>query len=99
MSETVAQAGPSRASAAGPARSDQAYARVVPSLTRDEATDRASLLAVHSYDIDLDLTGAADGTEFGSTVRIRFTCRQPGAETFVELKDGTPDEVTLNGAA
>jgi aminopeptidase N len=71
----------------------------VPSLTRDEATDRADLLAVHSYDIDLDLTGAGDGTAFGSTVRIRFACRRPGAETFVELKDGTPTEVTLNGAA
>jgi hypothetical protein len=37
----------------------KAYARIVPSLTRDEATDRARLLSVQSYDIDLDLTGAA----------------------------------------
>jgi aminopeptidase N len=69
----------------------------VPSLTRDEAAARADLLAVRSYDVDLDLTGAGDGTRFESTVRISFTCGRPGAGTFVEMKDGTPREVTLNG--
>ena len=71
---------------------------MVSSLTRAEATDRADLLAVRSYDIDLDLT-AGGATEFGSTVRIRFASRRPGADTFVELKDGTPHEITLNGVA
>src|SRR4051812_15366256 len=62
-------------------------------LLREEAEERAALLDVASYEIDLDLTTEAD---FGSTVVIRFACRTPGATTFVEL-DGTPLEVTLNG--
>jgi aminopeptidase N len=62
-------------------------------LLRDEAEARAALIQVASYEIDLDLTAEED---FGSTVVIRFACRQPGTSTFVEL-DGTPLEVTLNG--
>jgi aminopeptidase N len=62
-------------------------------LLRDEATARAELLSIASYAVDLDLTAEAD---FGSTTVIRFTCRRPGATTFVEL-DGTPLDVTLNG--
>jgi aminopeptidase N len=62
-------------------------------LFRDEAEERSRLLEVASYDIDLDLTRDDD---FGSAVVVRFTCRQPGATTFIEL-DGTPLEVVLNG--
>ncbi|MCU1589865.1 MAG: Membrane alanyl aminopeptidase [Frankiales bacterium] len=62
-------------------------------LLREEAAARAGLLDVSSYDVDLDLTAAAD---FGSTSVIRFACRRPGAASFVEL-DGTPVEVVLNG--
>ena len=51
-------------------------------LTRDEARRRAELLSVASYDVHLDLT-ADDG--FDSTTTIRFSCREPGASTFVEL--------------
>jgi len=74
-----------------------AYARSVPSLTREEAAERADLLVVREYDIDLDVTGAADTTHFGSTVRIQFSCRRPGATTFVELKEATGVEAVLNG--
>ncbi|MDT7551239.1 MAG: aminopeptidase, partial [Actinomycetota bacterium] len=62
-------------------------------LLRAEAERRAALITVSSYDIDLDLTGADD---FGSSVVIRFACREPGAETFIEL-DAVPVEVVLNG--
>jgi aminopeptidase N len=62
-------------------------------LLRDEAEVRAELLAVTSYDVDLDLTASDD---FTSSVVVRFGCRHPGASTFVEL-DGTPLEVSLNG--
>ncbi|MDT7545273.1 MAG: aminopeptidase [Actinomycetota bacterium] len=62
-------------------------------LLRAEAERRAALITVSSYDIDLDLTGADD---FGSSVVIRFACREPGAQTFVEL-DAVPVEVVLNG--
>ncbi|MBA2956299.1 aminopeptidase N [Nocardioides sp. MAH-18] len=64
-------------------------------LTRDEAATRAALLDVTSYSIDLDLT-TGDKT-FGSTTTIRFTCAEPGAETFADLVDAIVHEITLNG--
>ena len=64
-------------------------------LTRDEAATRAALLDVTSYSIDLDLTTSE--TTFGSTTTIRFTCAEPGAETFADLVDATVHEITLNG--
>ena len=68
-------------------------------LTRDEAATRASLLDVTSYSIDLDLTAAPDAHHetFGSTTTIRFTCAQPGGETFADLVGATVHEITLNG--
>jgi aminopeptidase N len=70
-------------------------------LTRDEATARSALIDVTSYTIDLDLTKATeDGVKtFGSTSTITFTCREPGAETWVDLVDATVHEITLNGIA
>ncbi|HET7430000.1 MAG TPA: aminopeptidase N [Nocardioides sp.] len=64
-------------------------------LTREEAATRAALLDVTSYSIDLDLT-TGDKT-FSSTTTIRFTCRQPGAETFADLVGAIIHEITLNG--
>ncbi|HEY9252031.1 MAG TPA: aminopeptidase N, partial [Nocardioides sp.] len=66
-------------------------------LTRAEATARAALLDVLSYDIDLDLT---TGTEtFGSTTTITFTSTEAGASTFADLVGATVHEITLNGVA
>src|SRR3954447_21379926 len=67
----------------------------MPSLTRDEAADRAGLLTVRGYAIDLDLTLGATG--FGSTTVVRFGCTWPGAATFAELRPATLHAVTLNG--
>jgi aminopeptidase N len=64
-------------------------------LTREEAATRAALLDVTSYSIDLDLT-TGDKT-FESTTTMRFTCREPGAETFVDLVGAIIHEITLNG--
>ncbi len=64
-------------------------------LTRDEAGTRAALLAVDSYAVDLDLT-TGDET-FRSTTTLRFTCREPGRDTFAELVDATVHAITLNG--
>jgi aminopeptidase N len=64
-------------------------------LTREEAQTRASLLAVESYTIDLDLTTST--TTFASTTTIRFSCTQPGAETFADLVGATIHSITLNG--
>src|SRR5689334_4784609 len=68
-------------------------------LTRDDATARAALIDVTSYTVDLDLTRAEESgiQTFGSTSTIAFTCREPGAETWVDLVDATVHEITLNG--
>ncbi|MEZ0578551.1 aminopeptidase N [Nocardioides sp. MH1] len=68
-------------------------------LTREEATARAALIDVTSYTVELDLTQAeTDGVQtFGTTSTIAFTCREPGAETWVDLVDATVHEITLNG--
>jgi aminopeptidase N len=69
-------------------------------LTRDEATTRAALLEVHSYDIALDLTdpsGAAGATTFRSRSVIRFSARTPGTDSFVEVSAESVRSATLNG--
>ncbi len=52
-------------------------------LTRTEARERAGLVEVSSYDVDLDLTTGEE--TFASTTTVRFTCSDPGASTFVDL--------------
>ncbi|MFE0821151.1 aminopeptidase N [Streptomyces sp. NPDC058847] len=66
-------------------------------LTRDEAQTRVSLLDVHHYTIDLDLT-RGDET-FDSRTVIRFTVRDETAttDTFVEVKPAELRTVTLDG--
>ncbi|TDC52084.1 aminopeptidase N [Actinomadura sp. KC345] len=66
-------------------------------LTRDEARERARLLTVESYAVDLDLT--TGDTRFASTTVIRFASAEAGASTFVDLHDGVVREATLNGKA
>ncbi|MEU3792746.1 aminopeptidase N [Streptomyces fructofermentans] len=63
-------------------------------LTRDEAQTRATLLDVHRYRIELDLT-RGDET-FDSRTVITFTARADG-DTFVELKPAELRSVTLDG--
>jgi aminopeptidase N len=65
-------------------------------LTRDEARDRAGLLKVASYQVELDLTGPE--ATFGSVTSVRFSCARPGADTFIELTAPTVTQITLNGA-
>jgi aminopeptidase N len=67
----------------------------MPSLTRVEAAERAALLSVHAYTIDLDLTST--DAEFGSTTVVRFGCARPGADTFVEIHPSALHSATLNG--
>jgi len=64
-------------------------------LTRTEAAERANLLAVRGYEVDLDLTRGPD--VFRSTSRIEFSCARPGASTFLDLTASFVDEVVLNG--
>src|SRR6266566_2936283 len=53
----------------------------MPALTETEATARAALLDVASYDVFADLTAEP----VRSRTEIRFGCREPGAATFAEL--------------
>ena len=64
-------------------------------LTRDEARERADLLEVDTYTVDLDLT-TGDKT-FRSTTEIRFRCSQVGAASFADLVGAIVQTITLNG--
>ncbi len=66
-------------------------------LTHSEAKERATLIKVESYDIDLDLT-AGDET-FISKTTIRFAGLKPGASTFIDALGKSVISATLNGAA
>ncbi|MFI8170044.1 aminopeptidase N [Streptomyces sp. NPDC086081] len=69
-------------------------------LTREEAQQRAQLLAVDSYEIELDLSGAQEGGTYRSVTTVRFDVdADNGAETFIDLVAPAVHEVTLNGDA
>jgi aminopeptidase N len=70
-------------------------------LTRAEATERARLLTVASYDVALDLTdgaGAPGERTFRSTSTVRFTCAEPGSSTHLDLTAPSVRSITLNGS-
>ncbi|MBK9725507.1 MAG: aminopeptidase N [Actinomycetales bacterium] len=64
-------------------------------LTRSEARERAALISVERYDVDLHL-GRGPST-FTSRTTVRFRCAQPGASTFIDLIADSVESVTLNG--
>ncbi|MCH5676501.1 aminopeptidase N [Streptomyces gilvus] len=66
-------------------------------LTREEAQQRAQLLTVESYEIDLDLSGAQEGGTYRSVTTVRFDVSENGSESFIDLVAPTVHEVTLNG--
>ncbi|MFH0518145.1 aminopeptidase N [Streptomyces sp. M41] len=66
-------------------------------LTRDEAQQRAKLLTVDSYEIDLDLSGAQEGGTYRSVTTVRFDVAENGADSFIDLVAPAVHEVTLNG--
>ncbi|GAB4083828.1 aminopeptidase N [Myceligenerans cantabricum] len=63
-------------------------------LTRAEAVERAGVVTVDSYAIDLDLTTGP--TTFTSATTVRFTAT-PDAATFIDLVAPTVKSVVLNG--
>ncbi|MEH0936009.1 aminopeptidase N [Micromonospora psammae] len=69
-------------------------------LTQVEATERARLLEVTGYDINLDLSTAVQptGRTFRSVTEVRFRCTEPGASTFIEVAAESVRSATLNGA-
>ncbi|MFD5277918.1 aminopeptidase N [Pseudarthrobacter sp. NPDC058362] len=63
-------------------------------LTRDEARERAQLITVDSYEVDLDLTRGSE--VFGSTTTVKFGAK-PGSSTFIDAITAAVHSVTLNG--
>jgi aminopeptidase N len=74
----------------------------VPNLTQQQAVERAELLDVGSYTVELDLTDGAgkpgEGT-FRSATTVHFSCRAPGASTWIDLVAARVHSATLNGTA
>jgi aminopeptidase N len=71
-----------------------------PNLTRDQAQQRAELLEVDSYRIELDLTdgGGKPGSEtFRSTSTVAFRSRTAGASTWIDIVAATVHRAVLNG--
>ncbi|MDD4866902.1 MAG: aminopeptidase N [Mycobacterium sp.] len=69
----------------------------LPNLTRDQAVERAALITVDSYLIDLDLTVGEPGhPTFRSTTTVRFDALA-GADTVIDLAAQTVHSATLNG--
>ncbi|MFJ6717693.1 MULTISPECIES: aminopeptidase N [unclassified Streptomyces] len=68
-------------------------------LTREEAQQRAKLLTVDSYEIELDLSGAQEGGTYRSVTTVRFESAEEGAGTFIDLVAPSVHEVVLNGKA
>lgn len=64
-------------------------------LTRVEARERAALVTVDSYQVELDLTQGAE--VFGTTTRVHFSCSEPGSSTFIDAITAAVHSVVLNG--
>ncbi|HEX7826862.1 MAG TPA: aminopeptidase N, partial [Mycobacterium sp.] len=71
----------------------------LPNLTRDQAAERAALVTVDNYRIDLDLTdgaGAPGERTFRSVTTVTFSAL-PGANTVIDIAADTLRSATLNG--
>ncbi|GHF44223.1 aminopeptidase N [Streptomyces morookaense] len=67
-------------------------------LTREEAQQRARLLTVDAYEIELDLSGAQEGGTYRSETTVRFDAAEAG-DSFIDLVAPAVHEVVLNGTA
>jgi aminopeptidase N len=65
-------------------------------LTREEAAERARLVSVSSYEVELDLTTGPE--TFASTSVVRFSA-EPGSATFADLVAPRVERIVLNGRA
>ncbi|MGH3796531.1 MAG: aminopeptidase N [Pseudonocardiaceae bacterium] len=74
----------------------------VPNLTQERAVERAELLEVDSYTVELDLTDGGgkpgEGT-YRSTTTVSFSCRVPGTSSWIDLVAAQVRAATLNGTA
>src|SRR6185312_9535223 len=74
----------------------------LPNLTRDQAAERAALITVDNYQINLDVTdgsrdgGAPDERTFRSTTTVVFDALA-GADTVIDIAADTIRSASLNG--
>jgi aminopeptidase N len=71
----------------------------LPNLTRDQAAERAALVTVDNYRIDIDLTdgaGAPGTNTFRSTTTVAFDALA-GADTVIDIAAESVRSATLNG--
>lgn len=66
-------------------------------LTRDEAQARATLLDVHRYTVELDLTTGDDTFDSRTVIRFSVTAGHTGADTFIEVRPAELRSATLDG--
>ncbi len=66
-------------------------------LTRIEAETRAQTISTKSYLIELDLDPKAD--HFRSKTTVRFSCKTPGAASFIDAITAKVHSIELNGVA
>lgn len=64
-------------------------------LTRAEAQERSTIVKVHSYEVELDLTVGAEN--FIAISRIKFDCLKPGSTTFIDGIGKSVIKAELNG--
>lgn len=65
-------------------------------LTRSEAIERAKLISVHSYAVELDLLRGDE--VFGTTTTVAFEATE-GSSTFIDAITASVSQVTLNGVS
>lgn len=65
----------------------------LPNLTRDQAVERAALITVDSYQVNLDVTGERT---FRSTTTVMFDAL-PGADTVIDIAAEGVRSASLNG--
>jgi len=65
-------------------------------LSRAEAAERSSHLAMKHYDILLDVTTGEE--TFHATTKVTFSCSKPGYDTFIDAAGKRVFSATLNGA-
>ena len=66
-------------------------------LSRAEAHERSSILKVHNYQVELDVT-QGDETFYAKT-KVTFSCNKQGANTFIDAVGKRLISATLNGKA
>ena len=64
-------------------------------ISRSEAKDRSSHLAVQSYEVSIDIS--LGGENFIAKSVTKFTCNTPGYDTFIDAVGKRIISATLNG--